>query len=164
MESVHFAVTWWMTLFTGVECLPFSVIVRIFENVLSENIKILYRASLAFLKIKEKSLITNSRIDMIVGCIKEGLKGTECEGNDDQFFKIMFGLKLKRKELNVYHPLFKDELNDLFDVLEHTEPRLQRDISSHIVPVTNHLKRLQETLILLSNKHSTNTLYIYLYS
>ncbi len=101
MESLHFGVAWWVSLFTGTDCVPFSVAVRMFEIVLSENLKIIYRASLALLKIKEKELLALSGVDTIVNCIRQGLRGTEYEGNDDQFFKTMFGLKLKRKELNV---------------------------------------------------------------
>ena len=101
MESVHFGVSWWVSLFTGSDCVPFSVTVRIFEIILSEKLKIIYRASLTLLKIKEKELLTLSGVDHIVNSIRQGLRGTEYEGKDDLFFKNMFGLKLKRKELNV---------------------------------------------------------------
>ena len=101
MESLHFGISWWISLFTAADGIPFSIAVRVMDALLSENNKILYRVALNILKVREKQLLEIDSLEMLIIAIREGLKGTEYEEDDDLFCKSMFSIKLKRKEIKV---------------------------------------------------------------
>ena len=79
--------------------LPFKTALRIFDIFLCEGNKILYRAMLAILAIKEKKILkANDATDILVIC-----RETEEEYNDDDLFiKLCFKFTFSRKYVEVY--------------------------------------------------------------
>ena len=100
LESIHYAVNWWMTLFTGATELPFNYIVRIMDTFLYEKQKILYRISLTILKIKEKELLTKKDLCSMLPLINKEFEGPIWE-DEDAFFKIAFGIHFTRSQIKV---------------------------------------------------------------
>ena len=89
-----------MTLFTGTVGMPFNIVVRIMDTLLFEKQKILYRISLAILKIKEKELLTEKGMADILSNLTK--KFTEPQWEDeDGFFNLAFGIQLSRKDIDV---------------------------------------------------------------
>ena len=100
IESIHFAVNWWMTLFTGTTGMPFEIVLRTMDTFLFERQKILYRVSLAIIKIKEKELLALNGMDRLLPFLTKAFQGPIWE-DDDAFFKVAFSIKLSRKDIDV---------------------------------------------------------------
>jgi hypothetical protein len=92
-----YASEWFICLFA--RNLDFNVLVRIFDTFLLEGFKVIYRFSLAFIKLKEKDLIESKNgIDSTIIVMNNCLKNV----NVDELFKIAFGFSLSKKLIEGY--------------------------------------------------------------
>ena len=108
-----YASDWFLCLFS--RSLEFKVLVRIFDTFLLEGFKVIYRFSLAILKIKEKELINSKEggVDSIFVALAEVSKNIDVE----ELFKIAFGFGLSKKEienLEKEYDKIKDSKNNEF--------------------------------------------------
>ena len=87
-----------MTLYAST--LPINLVVRILDLFLYEgDSKILYRAGMAILKIKEADLLKAKDFDRFMKILKE-FSNPEFE-DDDKFTKIAMGFNFTRKQMGV---------------------------------------------------------------
>jgi hypothetical protein len=93
-----YANEWFLCLFS--RNLEFSTLVRIYDTFILEGYKIIYRFSLAFLKLKEQKIIQCSGMDSAFKVIKKSMENLEID--IDELFKIAFGFSISRKEIESY--------------------------------------------------------------
>jgi hypothetical protein len=92
-----YASEWFICLFS--RNLDFNVLVRIFDTFLLEGFKVIYRFSLAFIKLKEKDLIDSKNgIDSTMLVMNNCLKNV----NVDELFKVAFGFHFSKKLIESY--------------------------------------------------------------
>ena len=92
-----YASEWFICLFS--RNLDFNVLVRIFDTFILEGFKVIYRFSLAFIKLKEKDLVdSKSGIDSTMMVMNNCLKNV----NVDELFKVAFGFSLSKKLIESY--------------------------------------------------------------
>ena len=92
-----YASEWFICLFA--RNLDFNILVRIFDTFLLEGFKVIYRFSLAFIKLKEKDLIESKNgIDSTILVMNNCLKNV----NVDELFKVAFGFSLSKKLIEGY--------------------------------------------------------------
>ena len=110
-----YASQWFFTCFSN--CLPFNIVVRIFDCFLLEGEKIIYRVALALFKLKEKSIIKKKNFEDVMEILKSINNETK---NPDLLLQTAFGFSLSRTDIkaleNEYSILIKnknDELNGL---------------------------------------------------
>ena len=102
-----YASDWFLCLFS--RSLEFKVLVRIFDTFLLEGFKVIYRFSLAILKIKEKELINNNNgVDSIFVALNNVCKNIDVE----ELFKIAFGFGLSKKEIEALEKEYEKVQND----------------------------------------------------
>jgi hypothetical protein len=102
-----YASEWFLCLFC--KDLKPNILVRIFDVFLYEGYKVIYRFSLAFLKMKEKTFITNKAgIFYSANTLKELFNGVEVE----ELFKEAFGLSLSRKHIDKYEKQYEANKNN----------------------------------------------------
>lgn len=92
-----YSTKWFLTLYTN--CLPFGLVLRIFDVYLFENYKIMFRVALAILKIKQAALLAANDIDPIMRILNTF--DEPIFHNEDAFFKVVFGINLKRGNIRV---------------------------------------------------------------
>ncbi len=92
-----YAAPWFISLYTNI--LPFNTVVRIFDCLLYEKTKILYRAGLAIMKIREKKISQAGSIEQLMNSFRE-YKEPEFY-DEDNFCTIMFKFSLSKKEIEV---------------------------------------------------------------
>src|SRR5689334_7573205 len=97
-----YATGWFISLYTNV--LPFNTVVRIFDCLLHEKTKILYRAALAIMKVREKSIAVATSIEQLMNSFRE-YKDPEFY-DEDNFVSLMFKFSLSRKEIDVILIIF----------------------------------------------------------
>ena len=107
-----YASEWFICLFS--RNLEFQNLVRIFDVFLLEGYKVIYRFSLAFLKIKENEFLKGKDgLASIMQTINQCLENVDIEN----LFKIAFGFSLSRKDLDKLgkeYDKIKDNQNDEF--------------------------------------------------
>jgi len=107
-----YASEWFICLFS--RNLDFKVLVRIFDTFLLEGFKVIYRFSLAFIKLKEEELIKREKgVDSTFIIMDNCLKNVDVE----ELFNIAFGFKLKKKRIEKYEKEYekvKDDQNNEF--------------------------------------------------
>ena len=102
-----YASEWFICLFS--RNLDFSVLVRIFDTFLLEGFKVIYRFSLAFIKLKEKDLIDSKNgIDSTMLVMNNCLKNVDV----DELFKVAFGFSLSKKLIESYEKEYDLVKND----------------------------------------------------
>ena len=102
-----YASEWFICLFS--RNLDFNVLVRIFDTFLLEGFKVIYRFSLAFIKLKEKDLIESKNgIDSTILVMNNCLKNV----NVDELFKVAFGFSLSKKLIEGYEKEYDLVKND----------------------------------------------------
>jgi len=83
--------------------------VRIFDTFLLEGFKVIYRFSLAFIKLKEKDLLESKNgIDSTILVMNNCLKNV----NVDDLFKVAFGFSLSKKLIEGYEKDYELVKND----------------------------------------------------
>eukprot|EP01017_Pseudomicrothorax_dubius_P032144 TRINITY_DN4176_c0_g1_i3.p1 TRINITY_DN4176_c0_g1~~TRINITY_DN4176_c0_g1_i3.p1 ORF type:complete len:152 (-),score=34.63 TRINITY_DN4176_c0_g1_i3:144-599(-) len=95
VDPIMYAQDWFMTVFTST--LHFNLVVRIIDAMLSEGMKILYRAALAILIRSQPALMAARNNEAAIGLIKRYK-----ETDDDGFMETAFKINLSRKELQKY--------------------------------------------------------------
>ena len=107
-----YASEWFICLFS--RNLEFQNLVRIFDVFLLEGYKVIYRFSLAFLKLKENEFLKGKDgLASIMQTINQCLENVDIEN----IFKIAFGFSLSRKDLDKLgkeYDKIKDNQNDEF--------------------------------------------------
>ena len=107
-----YASEWFICLFS--RNLEFQNLVRIFDVFLLEGYKVIYRFSLAFLKLKENEFLKGKDgLGSIMQTINQCLENVDIEN----LFKIAFGFSLSRKDLDKLgkeYDKIKDNQNDEF--------------------------------------------------
>lgn len=86
LESILYATSWYMTLFTV--NLPFAFVLRLMDIFLLEKWKIVYRIALALLKVRSKKILASSGFEQGYTAVKE-FGNLEEEIDEDTFFKIV---------------------------------------------------------------------------
>ena len=108
-----YASEWFLCLFSI--NLQFSTLVRIYDTFILEGYKIIYRFSLAFLKLKEQKITQCSGMDSAFKVIKKSMDNLEIDL--DELFKIAFGFSISKKEIENYEKEYeknKDNKNNEF--------------------------------------------------
>lgn len=108
-----YASEWFLCLFS--RNLPFSTLVRIYDVFILEGYKIIYRFSLAFLKLREQRLSECSGMDTAFKIIKKTMENVNID--IDELFKIAFGFSISKKEIESYEKEYdknKDNKNNEF--------------------------------------------------
>ena len=108
-----YASEWFLCLFSI--NLQFSALVRIYDTFILEGYKIIYRFSLAFLKLKEQKITQCSGMDSAFKVIKKSMENLEIDL--DELFKIAFGFSISKKEIENYEKEYdknKDNKNNEF--------------------------------------------------
>ena len=108
-----YASEWFLCLFST--NLQFSTLVRIYDTFILEGYKIIYRFSLAFLKLKEQKITQCSGMDSAFKVIKKSMENLDIDL--DELFKIAFGFSISKKEIENYEKEYdknKDNKNNEF--------------------------------------------------
>ena len=103
---------WFICLFA--RNLDFNILVRIFDTFILEGFKVIYRFSLAFIKLKEEELIERrSGVDSTFLIMENCLKNV----NIDELWKIAFGFSISKKLIESFEKEYdkvKDDNNNEF--------------------------------------------------
>ena len=91
-----YASEWFLCLFS--RNLKFNSLVRIFDTFILEGYKVIYRFSLAFLKLKEQKIIECTKMEKIFKILKDCFENLDIE----ELFKIAFNYNFRRKEITNY--------------------------------------------------------------
>lgn len=102
-----YASEWFICLFS--KDLKINVLVRIFDTFLYEGFKVIYRFSLAFLKMKEKQFIKGK--PGIVNTMEIMKKCFE-DIDIDALFKVAFSFHLSKKHINRFETEYEQNKND----------------------------------------------------
>ena len=109
-DSVYisiYASEWFLCLFS--KDLKPNALVRIFDVFLLEGYKVIYRLSLAFLKMKEKEFINNKKgIFYSMNTIKNLFDDI----NVDELFKVAFSFSLSRSHIEKYEKEYEENKNN----------------------------------------------------
>ena len=108
-----YASEWFLCLFS--RNLQFSTLVRIYDTFILEGFKIIYRFSLAFLKLREQKISSCSGMDSAFKIIKKSMENLDID--IDELFKIAFGFSISKKEIENYEKEYdknKDNKNNEF--------------------------------------------------
>ena len=107
-----YASEWFICLFA--RNLDFNILVRIFDTFILEGFKVIYRFSLAFIKLKEEELIERrSGVDSTFLIMENCLKNV----NIDELWKIAFGFSISKKLIESFEKEYdkvKDDNNNEF--------------------------------------------------
>ena len=93
-----YASEWFLCLFS--RNLQFSTLVRIYDTFILEGFKIIYRFSLAFLKLREQKISSCSGMDSAFKIIKKSMENLDID--IDELFRIAFGFSISKKEIENY--------------------------------------------------------------
>lgn len=86
IDSTTYATSWYMSLFSSI--LPFSYFLRIMDIFLNEKWKILYRVSLAILKLKKKRILAAKSFEGVLNVLKNFSEYENNTIDEDKFFKM----------------------------------------------------------------------------
>ena len=101
-----YASEWFITLFA--RNLDFNILVRIFDTFLLEGFKVIYRFSLAFIKLKEEELIEGKKVDSSLLVMENCLKNV----NIEELWKIAFGFSISKKQIENYEKEYENIKDD----------------------------------------------------
>ena len=108
-----YASQWFFTCFAN--CLPFNIVVRIFDCYLLEGEKIIYRIALALFKLKEKYLLKGKSFETIM----EKMKSITNEiNNPDILLETAFDFSLSRKDISKLELEYADLVKNKNDELK----------------------------------------------
>ena len=100
-----YASQWFFTLYTN--CLPFEIIVRIFDCYLLEGEKIIYRAALAILKLNEDDLLKAKHFESFM----ENLRNCTNKIKDvEEFLKTAFKFSFSRNDIIKHEQMYQYQL------------------------------------------------------
>ena len=102
-----YASQWFVTCYTN--CLPFDIVVRVFDCYLLEGEKILYRVALALFKLKENEILNSKKFESIMEILKNLTKEV---GSADELLKTAFDFSLSRNDIRYYENLYQQYLKN----------------------------------------------------
>ena len=91
-----YASQWFITLFSN--CLNFRILVRIFDTLLLEGEKVIFRIALSLIKINEQKLLSCKQFENIMLSFKSFGENL----NEEDFFNIVFDWGFHRKDIENY--------------------------------------------------------------
>ena len=97
-----YASQWFFTCFAN--CLPFNVVVRIFDCYLLEGEKIIFRIALALFKLKEKEILNEHTFESIMEILRNATRGVI---NEEELLKIAFDFSLSRNDIRYYEYIYQ---------------------------------------------------------
>ena len=104
-----YANTWFISLFA--KSLDFHIVLRVFDCFFLEGFKVIYRISLALLKLKENDFVKAEKgntLPLLVSCLEDV--------DEKELFKIAFGFSISRHYIekleNEYEKIKNDEKNE----------------------------------------------------
>ena len=97
VQPILFATGWFITLYSSI--LPFQLVLRILDMFFAEGNKILYRAGLAILKLKEDILLAKKSDDAFIMELRNFK--SDAFQDDDFFIKTCLSFKFSRKRTHV---------------------------------------------------------------
>ena len=100
-----YASQWFFTLYTN--CLPFDLLVRIFDCYLLEGEKIIYRIGLAILKINENELLKVKHFEEFMENLRNCTKNIK---DIDKFLKMAFDFSFSRNHILYYEQQYQQYL------------------------------------------------------
>ena len=102
-----YASQWFFTLFTN--CLPFEVVVRIFDCYLLEGEKIIYRIALAILKLNEKELLNSKHFETFMENLRNSTNKIK---KPEELLKTAFDFSFSRNDITRYEQLYQQKLTN----------------------------------------------------
>ena len=108
-----YASQWFFTCFAN--CLPFNIVVRIFDCYLLEGEKIIYRIALALFKLKENYLLKGKSFESVMEKMK--LLTNEIK-NPDILLETAFNFSLSRKDISKLELEYADLVKNKNDELK----------------------------------------------
>ena len=100
-----YASQWFFTLFTN--CLPFELLVRIFDCYLLEGEKIIYRVALAILKVNEQQLLNSKHFEDFMENLRNCTKNTK---DVQSFLNIAFDFSFSRSHIVFFEQEYQQYL------------------------------------------------------
>ena len=100
-----YASQWFFTLYTN--CLPFELLVRIFDCYLLEGEKIIYRIGLAILKSNETELLKRKHFEEFMESLRNCTKNIK---DIDQFLKMAFDFSFSRNHILHFEQQYQQKL------------------------------------------------------
>lgn len=102
ISPLLYTTPWYITYFSSI--FPKELFCRVFECILSEGYKIIYRVGLAIMKVREEGLLNNGMENNIVGIGKGEIFG---KVDADEFVQSMFGFSLARAEIQAHEDEYR---------------------------------------------------------
>jgi len=96
---------WFFTYFTNL--FKFNIVVRIYDCILLEGFKIVYRIALGILKIKEPIIVKFNHFEEVMNIFKEITKGIDVE----ELFKVSFNFSFSRKDIKKFEDEYHKKMS-----------------------------------------------------
>ena len=106
-----YASQWFFTFFASV--FDFNVLVRLFDCLLLEGFKIIYRIALGLFKINEKVILTPKNFEELMDKFRSLTKNVDV----DELLKISFSFSFSRKDIKRYEERYEKTKNNKEDEL-----------------------------------------------
>lgn len=103
VSPTMYAAQWFFTYFSNI--FKFEILTRIFDCLLLEGVKIIYRISLALIKLKEEKLLACKEMEEIMMELKDIVSD---DIDVEELLKIAFGFSLSRKDIKKYEDFYEN--------------------------------------------------------
>ena len=104
-----YASQWFFTYFASL--FDFNIVVRIYDCILLEGFKIVYRIALGILKLNEKKILKFNHFEEVMNIFKDITKGIEVE----ELFKVSFDFSFSRKDIKKFEDEFHKKMKNNID-------------------------------------------------
>lgn len=106
-----YAAQWFFTFFSCV--FKFDILVRIFDSLLLEGFKVIYRIALGIMKVNENKLISKRGFEDLMNELRQITENVTC----DSLLKGSFGISFSRKDIVHYENLYEQTKQNTKDEL-----------------------------------------------
>ena len=100
-----YASQWFFTYFASL--FDFNVVVRIYDCILLEGFKIVYRIALGILKLKEPIIVKFKNFEDVMNIFKDITKGIDVE----ELLKVSFNFSFSRKDIKKFEDEYKKKIS-----------------------------------------------------
>ena len=100
-----YASQWFFTYFANL--FNFNIVVRIYDCILLEGFKIVYRIALGILKLNEKKILKFNHFEEVMNIFKDITKGIEVE----ELFKVSFDFSFSRKDIKKFEDEYHKKIS-----------------------------------------------------
>ena len=100
-----YASQWFFTYFASL--FDFNVVVRIYDCILLEGFKIVYRIALGVLKLKEPIIVKFKNFEDVMNIFKDITKGIDVE----ELLKVSFNFSFSRKDIKKFEDEYKKKIS-----------------------------------------------------